>query len=135
MEFIEIRYKRSRKNLRAFIKIINPPTYFSFGKRYTNILHTKLRHNCLLNNDLCKRNIINSPLCSCGKYEDVYHYFFACTKYANARNNLFNYLFMLEELVTIDTNLLLWGDRDLPVSTNINIFAAVHRFITEICRS
>lgn len=41
---------------------------------------------------------------------------------------------MLEELVTIDTNLLLWGDRDLPVSININIFAAVHRFITETCR-
>jgi hypothetical protein len=26
-----------------------PPSHFSFGKRYLNIIHTKLRHNCILN--------------------------------------------------------------------------------------
>ena len=52
------------------------PLYFSYGERYWNIIHTRLRHNCVLNIDLFRCNIIDSPLCSCGKPEDTYHYFF-----------------------------------------------------------
>ena len=51
------------------------PEFDSFGDRYTNVIHTKLRHNCALNSDLFRCNIIDSPLCSCGKAEDTYHYF------------------------------------------------------------
>ena len=32
-----------RKNLETKVK--SPPSFFSFGKRYTNIIHTKLRHD------------------------------------------------------------------------------------------
>ena len=53
--------------------------------------------------------------------------------YSNARNNLFNQLFM-PDLVNIDTNLLLCGDVHLPLQTNINIFSAVHQFIEESTR-
>ena len=65
-----------------------------------------------------------------GKNEDVYHFFFACKNYSEARNNLFNQLFMLD-LVNIDTNSLSCGDVHFPLKTNINIFSAVHQFIEE----
>ena len=90
-------------------KVESPPSDFTFGKRYTNINHTKLRHNCILNYDLRKRNILNS----CGKQEDAYHFFFVCKNYSIARNTLFHCLFQLE-LVNIDINLLLRGDVNLP---------------------
>lgn len=48
------------------------PPYVACGKRYTNIMYAQLRHNCLLNFDLFKRNIICSPVCSCGKEKDAY---------------------------------------------------------------
>ena len=54
----------------------HPPAYFSHGDRTLNILHTKLRHNCILNCELHRYNIIDSPYCTCGKIEDTYHYFF-----------------------------------------------------------
>ena len=55
------------------------PEFYSFGDRYTNIIHTKLRHKCALNSDLFRFNIINSHFCSCGKVKDTYHFFFTCT--------------------------------------------------------
>lgn len=48
------------------------PNLFTYGDRYLNIIHTTLRHSYALN-DLFRCNIINSPLCSCGKLEDIYH--------------------------------------------------------------
>lgn len=42
------------------------PNFFIYGDRFLNIIHTRLRHNCALNSDLFRCNIINSPLCSCG---------------------------------------------------------------------
>jgi hypothetical protein len=38
---------------------------------------TDLRHNCVLNKDLFRCNIINSSLCTCDKIEDAYHFFFS----------------------------------------------------------
>ena len=101
-----------RKNI--FVEIANPPSYYAFGKRFINIIHTKLRRKCILHYDLYKRNIItNTPFCSCEQNEDVYHFFIACNIFSKARNNLFNQLFMLN-LVNFDTNLLLCRDLHLP---------------------
>lgn len=73
---------RTATSMNLFCKhmptVTKPPIYFSFGKRCINIIHTKLRHNCVINYDLCKRNIINNPLCLCGQTEDVYQFFFSC---------------------------------------------------------
>ena len=55
--------------------ISKPPSYYSFGKRKLNIIHTKLRHCCILNHDLYKLNIVVSDKCSCGAVEDAYHFF------------------------------------------------------------
>jgi hypothetical protein len=106
----------------------HPPLCFSFGKRYTNFGHTKLRYSCLLNDNLYKRNIVNTPLCSSGKTKDSYQFFFACKNYTNARNTLFTRLFKID-LIDIDTNLLLWGNTNLSLQTNASIFAAVHKVI------
>ena len=56
--------------------ISKPPSYYSFGKRKLNIIHTKLRHCCILNHDLFKLNIVVSDKCSCGAVEDAYNFFF-----------------------------------------------------------
>ena len=66
------------KNISHVNKINNnhPPEYFSHGDRTLNILHTKLSHNCLLNCELHRYNIIDSPFCTYGKIGDAYHYFF-----------------------------------------------------------
>ena len=65
---------------------------FPSFRKLANIIHTKLRQNCILNYDLCKRNILNtgSPQCSFGKQEDAYHFFFVCKNYSIARNTLFD---------------------------------------------
>ena len=105
------------------------PEFYSFGDRYTNIIHTKLRHNCALNSDLFRFNIINSPLCSCGKVEDTYHYFFTCTKYSALRNDIFNEIFRIENLNIVNTHVLLWGDCSIGTTDNKHLFSLVHRYI------
>ena len=83
--------------------------------------------------DHYKRNISDTPFCSCGHNEDVYHFFFVCKNYFNARNKMFNQLSSLD-LVSIDTNLLLCGDVHLTLQTNINILSVVHKFTAESTR-
>ena len=90
---------REAASLNIFKKHINKnipksPTYFSAGNRKINIIHTKLRHNCILNNDLFRRNIIGSPLCSCGQVENSYNFFFSCPLY----NQTFNELLKIDQL-------------------------------------
>ena len=46
-----------------------PTSHFAAGTRQINIVHTKLRQNCILNKDLFRRNIIDSPFgCQVVKY-------------------------------------------------------------------
>ena len=94
-----------------------------------NIIHTRLRHNCVLNIDLLRCNIIDSPLCSCGKAEDTYHYFFNCIKYAIQRNELFNSIFRMKNLCIVNTHVLLWGDNSLDDLENKHLFQFVQLFI------
>lgn len=63
--------------------------------------------------DLYRCKIIDSPLCSCGKVEDAYHFFFSCVKYDIPRNDLFNVFFRIENLHIIDFHVLLWGDNSI----------------------
>lgn len=106
-----------------------PPSYFSYGERYWNVIHTRLRHNCILKKDLHRCKIIDSPLCSCGKVEDAYHYFFSCAKYNIPRNDLFNVIFRIENLHIIDTQVLLWGDNSISIAENENLFFNVQLFL------
>ena len=73
-----------------------------------NIIHTQLRHNyCILNYDLYRKNIVDTPNCLCEKYGYAYHFFFICKNYSNTRNIMFDKIFALVELSFVDTQL--WG--------------------------
>ena len=105
------KYRQGSQPLETFFKkhinknIPKPPTYFSVGNRKINIIHTKLRHNCIQNNDLFRSNIIGSPLCSCGQVENSNIFFFSCPLYYQA----FNELLKIDQVDIIDTHFLLWG--------------------------
>lgn len=55
------------------------------GKPLPNIIHTKIRHNCILNYDIYRSNFIPSPNCECGLQKDTYHFVFVCNRYINAK--------------------------------------------------
>ena len=65
-----------RRIIYNFSKDSSAPMHFNFGKRMLNIIYTKLRHNCILNYDLYRKNIADTPNCSCAKQEDAYNFFF-----------------------------------------------------------
>ena len=94
-------------------------------------MHTKLRHNCILNSDLhiYIYNSIGSPFYTCGKIEDTYHYFFTCVKYARARDELFNNVFNICHLNIVNTHVLLWGDTSITDKDNEHLFFLVHMYI------
>ena len=49
-----------------------PPKFYSAGSRKEQILHARLRMQCSsLNADLFGKNIIPSPSCSCGGFENA----------------------------------------------------------------
>ena len=53
------------------------PLYFKYGKRWLNVIHSRIRHNCSgLKGDLFRVNICDNPCCDCGILEDAHHYFF-----------------------------------------------------------
>ena len=61
-----------------------------YGPRKLNVILTQLRCSAsFLNNDLFKSNIVSSPNCACGvPREDVFHFFFECSKYTDTRRDL-----------------------------------------------
>lgn len=72
----ETSIQRFKNSLYKSKNIAKAPSFFTHGKRKLNIIHTKLRHNCILNYDLHKINIIESSNCRCESPEDAYHFFF-----------------------------------------------------------
>ena len=56
-----------------------PPKYFNVRTRLGQILHARLRMQCsTLNADLYRKNIVNSPSCQCGGFENAQHLFLSC---------------------------------------------------------
>ena len=132
-------HTREATSIKSFKKCLqstveNPPRYFSFGKRFFNIIHTRLRHNCILNSDLFRCNLVDNPNCSCGLTEDAYHLFFVCKKYNTARHCLMNKLLSFNDIFIIDVHLLLWGNESLSDVQNIQLFKVIHSFLDECGR-
>ena len=108
------------------------PAHYHFGPRDICIQHARLRMHCSsLNEHLFSKNIVESPMCTCGEIEDTYHFFFNCQMYANHRRVLFDNLTTLNN---ITLQLLLFGDKHAPVSVNTNIFHHVHIYIASTKR-
>lgn len=106
---------------------VKVPKYYYYGKRISQIMHTRLRTNCsVLSHDLFSKNIIQSPLCSCGEEETASHYFLHCPLYSTIRVRLLN---CVSHFCIPSTKVLLFGNPLLSLEDNCTIFAAVHTFI------
>ena len=72
---------RNLDALSAFKRYINrdkpnPNKLYFFGERKIQVIHARLRTKCSsLHQHLYFRNLIDSPLCDCGKIESNQHYF------------------------------------------------------------
>ena len=59
--------------------LIGVPLFYLDGKCIGQIYHSQLRMDCsILNHHLFSKNIIDSPLCICGRPETTKHYLFEC---------------------------------------------------------
>ena len=64
--------------------LIGVPLLYLDGKRIAQIYHSGLRMDCSsLNHHLFSKNIIDSPLCICGRPETTKHYLFDCNRFNN----------------------------------------------------
>ena len=109
-----------------------PPKFYFTGKRLGQIYHARLRTNCsTLNQHLFSENIIDRPSCACGAAEDTYHYLFVCNRFSNLRQELFN----TDSMICQPTlNVLLFGNDELSMQQNSNIFLAVQNFVLKTKR-
>ena len=104
------------------------PKYFYTGKQKIQILHTRLRTGySSLNFDLFSKNILDSPLCACGRgeIENADYYFLRCPLYRDYRTELINTVLLY---TTLTLNVLLSGDEMLSHTSNVAIFESVQRY-------
>lgn len=106
---------------------VTPPKYFNNvqSTRSGQIYHARLRLECSsLNQHLFAKNIVDSPLCSCGSTETSSHFLLSCPKYRELRER---YLLPLPHPLSVTT--LLNGISEAPVEVNDRIFKHVQLFI------
>jgi len=90
---------RSAPSLNSFKSLLSRgrkdvPLFYYEGDRQTCVYHARLRTHCSnLNDHFFTKNIVESPLCTCGDIEDTYHFFFSCPLYIGSRFELYNQLF------------------------------------------
>ena len=104
-----------------------PPHHFNVlqTSRLGQILHARLRLECSsLNHHLYRKNLVESPLCSCGVPETNSHFLLACANYSNARQRYFSGLGL-----PLTVNTLLNGKPEENLEVNSNIFRRVQLYI------
>ena len=73
-----------------------------------------------------QKNIIENPLCNCGKIEDPFHFFFECNQYNLIQRDM---LTCISAICNPNLNILLHGNDGLAEEQNLNILMAVHNLI------
>jgi hypothetical protein len=111
-------------------KGFNKQLLYSYGKRKISLIHARMRMKCSdLRGHLSDMNIIDDPSCHCGHpHEDNIHYLMVCPLHARKRTKLQNLVY---QYTNFSVRTLLYGNFDLTLETNIEIFKAVHEFIEE----
>ena len=106
--------------------IIVPLFYFGFN-REAEIIHCKLRLEISdLKGDLVKRHLAENPACQCGyQCENSEHYLFHCPLFNDARSASINKI----NNVNYTLNCLLFGNQNLPIVENSEIFQHVSNYI------
>ena len=109
-----------------------PSKFYFIGKRLGQIYHARLRTNCSsLNQHLFSKNLIDNPLCICGSVEDTYHFLLTCNRFSNLRQELFN---KVSTICRPTLNVLLYGNDELSMEQNKNIFLAVQNYLLKTKR-
>ena len=125
---------RNTNSISLFKSLINrdkpkSKKLYNVGYRKVQIFHTRLRNNCSsLNQHLYWKNVIDSPLCSCGSIESNQHYFFECKLYLLIRNTLVQ---KLSDITTVNLQTILYGNENLSFYNNEIIFNEVHKYILD----
>lgn len=118
-------FKRVLKNQNPTIQ---PPSYYSYGNRKLNILHTRLRHmSSTLKADLFRVGIVADQRCSCGwPVEDSIHFFLECPLYTVQRGQ---YIDILPDTGEDKITLILFGSYVLDRNANVANFETIQQFI------
>ena len=104
---------------------LSPPKYYNVGTRIGQILHARIRMECIsLNSHLFRKNIVASPTCDCGDFESPYHFFFICPRYTGIRNT-----YLSNILQTHCTKELLFGKDTVSVNENETLFLKLQDYI------
>ena len=91
------------------------------------IIHTRLKNSCSdLKEHLFWKSIVAFPPCCCWEDESNTHYFFQCRFYRNIRTTLRQHI-SAKSAFNID--IVLFGDNELSLAENEQIFYAVHDYI------
>ena len=117
------------KITKQIVRPIKFPELYNFGVRFVAVLHTRLRLGASqLNSHLQKIGVKDSSKCSCGSSnEDTWHYFFSCPRFTIPRAKLHSIICPLAPF-TLQT--ILHGSSECSLAENIQIFTAVHEFIS-----
>ena len=105
---------------------INNPYYLMGSRCINSILASMRMHCCQLKSDIFRNNKSNNRFCSCGDEETVFHFFFECRNYTNARDILIN---KTVHITNITIMKILNGDEHLSTHDNTKIHEAVSKFI------
>lgn len=125
-------------SLAVFKKRLNEHTFtlpnmvkaiYASGERKANIIHARLRMKCSsLNGHLYSNHIVPNPRCSCGSpNEDTNHFFFICP-YFHAHRRLM--LAAIQQHCDPNLDILLHGNPEFGLDSNLEIFRAVQTYIT-----
>ena len=109
----------------------NKSKLYAFGNRFNNIIYSRLGVGCSsLNFDLCfNLKVLSHSRCLCGDpYENSHHFFLKCPLYNDLRTELFANIIMFSP---INLNTILFGNSDLSLPINKQIFLHVHKYIND----
>ena len=107
-----------------------PNPLYNLGSRRNQILYARLRLGCSsLHHDLFRKNIIDSPLCTCGCPETVNHFFLQCPQFITQRQNLLSNLPCIPTIGNI-----LFGNDQLSPDVNRQLYLDVQNYIASTKR-
>ena len=104
--------------------------------RQTQVAFSQLRVGFSnLNNDLYVRNCIDKPDCDCGHpKENAKHFLLCCPNFIPQRTQLLDNVRKITKALSITTNTLLYGHKNINLEDNITILKHTCNFISETKR-
>ena len=107
---------------------------YYYGDRWPSVHHARMRMGCSkLNSDLFNNlHVLDSPWCHCrASSETTEHYLLSCHLWTNQRDIMID---SIQGLMPVTTDNLLFGNREVSLEVNKQVFMAVHKFIIDTKR-